>query len=104
MREYHAIVSLAEKDVNTSLGMEQPPQRSDKIYVYMHIRISDESYIPTCKGSGYKKLSTASLGGSMRDGPSRTHVSGGKRIWQKAVRILIRYKTSRQAPMGVRIA
>jgi hypothetical protein len=33
MREYNDIVSLAEKDVNTSLGMEQRPQIGEKIYV-----------------------------------------------------------------------
>src|SRR5579864_6799009 len=38
MREYHAIVSLAERDVNTCLGMEQRPQGSDNTDVYMHRR------------------------------------------------------------------
>jgi len=31
MREYHVIVSLAERDVNTCLVMEQHPQVSDNI-------------------------------------------------------------------------
>jgi hypothetical protein len=37
MREYHAIVSLAERDVNTCLVMEQRPQVTGNRHVYMHI-------------------------------------------------------------------
>ena len=74
--KYHAKVSFT--DVNTSLVMEQHPQRSDNIHVYMHRRILDESYVPMCKGSDHKKLSPASLERSMRAGPSRTHASGRK--------------------------
>src|SRR6266852_4655501 len=51
VREYHVIVSLAERDVNTCLGMEQRPQRDDKTYVEMHRCVSDESDVPMCKGS-----------------------------------------------------
>src|SRR6266566_9205640 len=101
-RTYHAIVSLAERDVKTCLVMEQRPQVSDTIHVYMHRRMSDESYVPLCKRSDQKKLSPASPGGTMRAGPSRTHASGRKSTWQRDVRILIRYKTSHQAPMDVR--
>src|SRR6266568_3100164 len=68
----------------------------------MHLRMSDESYVPICKGSDQKKLSQASLGGSRRAGLSRTHASGRKRTWQSDVPILIRYKTSHRAPMDVR--
>src|SRR6266699_119181 len=75
MSQYHAIVSLSERDVKTSLLMHQRPQESDNIHM------SDESYVPMCKGSDHKKLSPASPGGRMRAGPSRTHASGRKRTW-----------------------
>src|SRR5258707_8574649 len=82
-REYHVIVSLAERDVNTCLVMWQRPQGSDTRHVSMPGRLSDESYVPLCKGSDQKKLPSASPGGRMRAGPSRTHASGRKRTWHR---------------------
>ncbi len=46
--------------------------------VYMQIRMSDELYVPICKGPDQKKLSSASLGGSMRAGRGRMHASEGR--------------------------
>jgi len=66
--------------------MEQRPQGSDTIDVYMPRRLSDESYVPMCKGSDQKKLSPASLWGRMRAGPSRTHASGRKSTWHIVLR------------------
>src|SRR5258708_30879347 len=40
-REYHVIVSLAERDVNICLVMWQRPQGSDNRHVYMHRRLLD---------------------------------------------------------------
>src|SRR5260370_8950925 len=60
-RAYHAIVSLAERDVNTCLVMEQRPQVSGNRHVYMHILMPDESYAPMCKRSDHKKLLPPSL-------------------------------------------
>src|SRR5260370_22370800 len=92
VRVYHVIVSLAERDVNPCLVMEQRPQVSDHRHVYTHRRMSDESSVPLCKGSDQKKASPASPGGRRRAGPSRPYASGSKRTWSRAVRILIRYK------------
>jgi len=36
--------------------MQQRPQVSDTIYVYMHKRLSNESSVPLCKGSDHKKF------------------------------------------------
>src|SRR5713101_6481265 len=42
VRAYHAIVSLAERDVNTCLVMDQRPQGSDTRHVYLPRRLLDE--------------------------------------------------------------
>src|SRR5260221_3098297 len=45
VREYYAIVSLTDRDVNTCLVMEQRPQVSGNRHVSMHILMPDESYV-----------------------------------------------------------
>ena len=68
VRAYYAIVSLAAREVNPFLGMEQRSQGNDTRNVYVHRHLLVCSYIPLNKGSDHTTLSPTSRGERMGAG------------------------------------